>query len=163
MSPVQRSQGHAGRALAVAAAGVVVALGIAVAVSVMANRGKVEVRLGDDTFQGADAENMADEIAEGGPIIFSDVAGGDRDIWLQHLGDDPDAGWYAFDVHPPGAPQDCVTEWNERKKSFVANCGDDQEFPADGEGLPQYPVKVEDGNLDVDLNAEDRATSTTNG
>ncbi|HEY3144490.1 MAG TPA: hypothetical protein VGJ86_25395 [Acidimicrobiales bacterium] len=163
MSPVQRSQGHAGRALAVAAAGVVVALGIAVAVSVMANRGAVKVRLGDDTFQGADAENMADEIAERGPIIFSDVAGGDRDIWLQHLGDDPDSGWYAFDIRPPGGPRDCVTEWDDRKEVFVANCGDDQEFPVDGEGLPQYPVKVEDGKLDVDLNAEDRSTSTTNG
>ena len=34
---------------------------------------------------------------------------------------------------------------------------DGREFPPDGEGLPCYPVTVdEDGKLDVDLNAEDR-------
>jgi hypothetical protein len=39
---------------------------------------------------------------------------------------------------------------------------DGREFPPDGEGLPSYPVTVDaDGKLDVDLNAEDRATSTT--
>ena len=40
---------------------------------------------------------------------------------------------------------------------------DGREFPPDGEGLPMYPVTVDaDGNLDVDLNAADR-TSTTPG
>jgi hypothetical protein len=39
---------------------------------------------------------------------------------------------------------------------------DGREFPPDGEGLPTYPVTVdEDGKLNVDLNAEDRASSTT--
>lgn len=37
---------------------------------------------------------------------------------------------------------------------------DGQEFPATGEGLPQYPVTVRDGQLDVDLNAADRTTTT---
>ena len=129
MSPVAQSRGHAGKALAVAGVGVVVALAIAFGVAQLASQGKVDVRLGSDTFAQQDAEDAAEKVAEDGPIIYPDTAGGDRDIVLQHLGDDPAEG-----------------------------C----EFPPSGEGIPSYPVTVDaDGKLDVDLNAEDRATSTT--
>ena len=43
----------------------------------------------------------------------------------------------------------------------VSEACDGREFPPDGEGLPSYQVSVRDGKLDVDLNAADRATSTT--
>jgi hypothetical protein len=150
MSPVARSQQHAGRALVVAAVGVLLALGFAIGVALLANRGSVEVRLGDETFQAGDAASITEDIADRGPVIYSDVAGGDRDIWVQHLGDDPETGWHAFDVRPAGSPRDCVAEWHPDDEVFVASCTG-EEFPADGDGLPQYPVTIEDGDVDIDL------------
>ena len=170
MSPVARSQGHTGRALAVAAAGVVVAIGVAAALAVLANRGTVDVRLGSDTFAEHDAEDAARDIAENGPILLPDLAGGDRDIYVQHFGDDPDEGWIAFAARPPGVSRTCTLQWRGDDEVFrlldsagkVSGECDGREFPADGEGLPTYPVTVDaDGNLDVDLNAADRTTSTS--
>lgn len=60
MSPVARNQAHAGRVLAVATVGIALALAAAFAVAVLASRGSVEVRLGDDTFVGQDAEEAAE-------------------------------------------------------------------------------------------------------
>ncbi|MGH9211009.1 MAG: hypothetical protein ACRD2C_10045 [Acidimicrobiales bacterium] len=152
MSPVARSQRHAGRALLVAGIAVVLLIAAAWGFSKLGEQGEVEIRLGDDTFEAGDAERIAAEIGERGPVIYSDVSGGSRDIWVQHRGDDPESGWLAFDVRPPGSPRDCVAEWQADDEVFVASCTG-EEFPVDGDGLPQYPVTVEDGDLEVDLNA----------
>ncbi|HET9770308.1 MAG TPA: hypothetical protein VFS16_05425, partial [Acidimicrobiia bacterium] len=91
--PIARSQGHAGRALLIAAAGALLTLVIAFGISVLDNRGRVEVRLGDDTFSGLKADDMADDIAERGPFLVADASpGGDRDIVLQHLGTTDEEG-----------------------------------------------------------------------
>jgi len=172
VSPVEQSRGHAGKALLVAGAGVVLALGIAFLVARMASQGRVDVRLGTDTFSQQDAEDAAEKVAEDGPILYADTAGGDRDIVLQHLGDDPDTGWIALAARPPGVSRECTIQSRDRDEPFrlldddgeVSGDCDGREFPPDGEGLPSYPVTVDaDGRLDVDLNAEDRATSTTEG
>ena len=171
MSPVARSQAHAGRVLAVATVGIALALVSAFGVAVMANRGSVDVRLGDETFAGYSAEDAAERIAEDGPILYPDAAGGDRDIILQHLGDEPESGWLAFAARPAGAPRECTLQWEDGPGEFrlldedgeVRGACDGSSYPADGAGLPQYPVTVRDGELDVDLNAEDRGTSTTAG
>jgi hypothetical protein len=170
MSPVARSQGHTGRALAVAAAGVVVAIGVAAALALLANRGTVDVRLGSETFAEQDAEDAAERVAQDGPILYADTAGGDRDIVLQHLGDDPEEDWIALAARPPGVSRECTIQWDPEDWLFrlldpsgqVSSDCDGREFPADGEGLPTYPVTVDsDGNLDVDINAADRTTSTS--
>ena len=170
MSPVEQSRGHAGKALAVAGVGVVAALGLAFGVAQLASQGKVDVRLGSDTFAEQDAEDAAEKIAEGGPIVYADAAGGDRDIVLQHRRDDPNDGWIALAARPPGAARECTIQSRDRDEPFrlldpdgeVTDACDGREFPPSGEGLPSYPVTVDaDGKLDVDLNAEDRATSTT--
>ena len=168
MSPVARSQTHAGRVLAVSVVGIALAVVAAFALAVLANRGSVEVRLGDDTFAGQDAEAAADRIAETGPILYPDAGGGDRDIYLQHEGDDPDTGWLAFAARPAGAPRECTLRWDGGDDVFrlldpdgeERGACDGEEFPPDGEGLTQYPVTVRDGKLDVDLNAADRTTTT---
>ncbi len=170
MSPVARSQGHAGRALLVAAVGVAVALGIAAGVAALANRGSVDVKLGSETFADQDANDAAERVSEDGPILYADTAGGDRDIVLQHLGDDPETGWIALAARPAGVSRACTIQWDADDEVFrlLDSSGDESdecdgsEYPADGGGLPTYPVTVDaDGNLDVDLNAADRATSTT--
>jgi hypothetical protein len=170
VSPVAQSRSHAGRALAMAGAGVVVALALAFGVANLASRGKVHVNLGSETFSGQDAENAAQRIAASGPILYADTAGGDRDIVLQHLGDDPETGWIALAARPPGVSRGCTIQSRDRDEPFrlldssgeVSDECDGREFPPDGGDLPQYPVTVQDGKLDVDLNAADRATSTTN-
>jgi hypothetical protein len=172
MSPVEQSRGHAGKALLVAGAGVVLALGIAFLVARMASQGRVDVRLGSDTFSDQSAEEAAEKVASDGPILYQDLAGGDRDIVLQHLGDDPDTGWIALAARPPGTPRECSIQWDADDDVFrlldpdgeVEGPCDGREFPADGAGLPSYPVTVDaNGRLDVDLNAAERATSTTEG
>jgi hypothetical protein len=170
MSPVAQSRGHAGKALAVAAAGVVVAIGIAFGVARLANQGRVDVRLGSDTFSQQDADDAAEKVAEDGPILYADTAGGDRDIVLQHLGDDPEEGWIALAARPSGVSRACFIQSRDRDEPFrlldergeVTDECDGREFPPDGEGLPTYPVRVtDDGKVDVDLNAAAREASTT--
>jgi hypothetical protein len=164
MSPVDQSRGHVGRAAAVAAVGVVVlAIGLGLVTLLLSGRDSADVRLGDQTFQGGSTERLAREIAERGPIFYGDVSGRkDRDIILQHLGDDPDEGWFAFLAAPIDKARDCTWEWQRDEELFRAKCDESLTAPADGEGLPQFPVTVVDGRIDVDLNADAR-TSTTSG
>jgi hypothetical protein len=169
VSPVAQTRGHAGRALAVAGAGVVLALFLAFAVANLASKGKVDVRLGTDTFSQQKAKDAAKKVAADGPILYADTAGGDRDIVLQHLGDDPETGWIALAARPPGVSRGCTIQSRDRTEPFrlldangkVSGDCDGREFPPNGAGLPTYEVSVRDGKLDVDLNAADRATSTT--
>lgn len=161
MSPVERGPKVTARsAFVVGVAGVVVGLGLFGAVSCLANQGDVvEVRLGDDTFDAGDTERISAEIADRGPILYPDLVGGARAIYLNHLADDPDEGWVAFDAVQPGASDECVLEWNTGESVFVDPC-DGDEFPGDGAGLPQYPAEVQDDSVIVDLNAAFRATTT---
>jgi hypothetical protein len=168
--PVARRQSHTGRALIVAMAGLVLAIALAAGVALLANRGRVEVRLGDDVFRAGETESLAEQIAEEGPVLFSDTAGGERDIVLQHLADgDARRGWLALAARPPGTPRRCTIQWQDDDDRFVllddrgeasGEC-DGRTFPPDGTGLPQYPVELRDGELYVDLNAADRETTTT--
>src|SRR6056297_257099 len=157
MSPVERRSSTATtRAVLVGAAGVVAGIALVLFVVNLADSGseRFEIRLGDDRFDAGDAASRAASIDAGGPILFSDLAGGARDILLQHLGDDPEAGWHAFAAQPPGAPRDCVLQWQPDAGEFV-DC-DGEVWPADGTGLTSYPVEVVDGELLIDLNAEFR-------
>jgi hypothetical protein len=170
MSPVARRQrGHTGRALGVAAAGVGLAVALAFGVAALANQGQVDVRLGDDTYPAGNAEGRADEIAETGPFLLPDLAGGQRDIVLQHLGTDPDEGWLALAARPAGVSRDCFVQWQADEAEFRLLDGEGEEsgdcdgrsYPADGGDLPRYPVRVVDGDLEIDINADARATTTT--
>jgi hypothetical protein len=169
VSPVARSQAHAGRALAVAAAGVILVMGVAGGVAVLASRGDVDVRLGDETFAKQDASNLAEKVASDGPVLYADAASGDRDIVVQHLGSDEESGWVAMAARPAGVPRNCSVQWQADDEEFLLldtdgetsdDC-DGRAFPADGEGLPTYPVTVADGKLDIDINAADRTSTTT--
>lgn len=139
----------------------VIVAGIAIFLDVISNRGEVQLRLGDDRFNAGRATEMNEAIGEHGPILFSDVAGRTRDIWLNHLSDDPTTGWVAFEARRPGAGRECTVGWVVAERLFrePTACGTFTAGPA-GDGLNQYPVTVTDGRLIVDLNADAR-TSTT--
>ena len=166
VSPVERSKGHAGRALAVSGVAIAVVLLVLWGAAVVTNRqDSLDVRLGDQTFQGGSATRLADEIDERGPILYGDISdggsSGTRDIILQHLGDDPEEGWYAFRAQPPDRNRECTWQWQPEEDLFRAACDEDLTAPADGEGLESYPVEVTDGKLDVDLNFDERESTTT--
>ena len=168
MSPVDQSRNHVGRAATVALVGVLV-LGLALGLVTLAlgSRNSSDLNIGDQTFKAGNAEKKAELIDESGPILYADVSGRkDRDMILQHLGSDPAKGWHAFLAAPIDKARDCTWIWQPEEELFRAKCDEDLTAPADGKGLPQFPVKVVDGQLDVDLNAEARAagsTTTTGG
>ena len=163
MSPVAPSGSHAGRALLVATVGVVVVLGgLFLASVVLSGRDSPDVRLGDQTFGGLNADRLAAEIAKRGPILYADVSGEkDRDIILQHLGTDPEKGWYAFLAAPDDKSRACTWQWQPDEELFRAKCDDTLTAPSDGKGLTQFAVTVKDGRVDVDLNADARRRTTT--
>ncbi|WP_426574134.1 hypothetical protein [Aquihabitans sp. McL0605] len=163
MSPVDQSRNHVGRAAAVALVGVFV-LTVALLLVTFAIGGKksADVKLGDQTFQGGSTTRLAKEIDERGPIFYGDVSGRkDRDIILQHLGDDPQTGWYAFLAAPIDKSRACTWQWQADEEQFRAKCDKTLTAPADGKGLPQFKVTVNDGRLDVNLNADAKTTTTT--
>ncbi|HUW02489.1 MAG TPA: hypothetical protein VMW08_09085 [Acidimicrobiales bacterium] len=156
MSPVARNDRHAGKALLVAGVGVGFAIGVAFLFSVLANRGDVEVRLGDDLFDAGQVESISGPIDETGiPLIFPDAAFGGRPIHVQHLGDDPQTGWLAFSAFDPNDAE-CIVEWVPAQALFVNQCDPSLTYPPDGTGLRQYPTTVTDGRLLIDLNSVER-------
>ena len=148
------------KAVVIAVVAVVAGLGVGWLVLQLASSGQADINLGEDEFNAGFTEVLADAIAEGDgqPLIFSDVSGGDRDIYVQHLGTDEDEGWAAFETRVPDR-EDCFAEWDLATGQFVATCDAELTFPADGEGLTSYPTNVNaDGRLIIDLRR-----STTGG
>ena len=166
MSPVQQSKARSSRSVVLAVAGLVVGLVLIivlffVAIPSLSESGTIEVKLGDTTFDAGPADSRARSIAADGPFLFSDVSGGKRDIYLQHQGDDPAVGWTAFDARRPGQGRDCPLDWISEESQFRDRC-DKTLVPADGRGVPSYPVTVTDaGRVVVDLNPDDPAADTT--
>lgn len=141
------------KAVVVAIVAVVAGLGVGWLVLQLASSGNTDVRLGDDEFNAGYTEVLARAIDEGDgqPLIFNDVSGGDRDIYVQHLGDAQDEGWTAFETRIPG-DEECFAEWDSDTAEFHSTCDDGETFPADGTGLTQYPAEVTaDERLVIDL------------
>ncbi len=161
MSPVQQSKARSPRSMVLAVAGIVIGIALVlvlfvVAIPSLTESGKVEVKLGSDTYSPGSATSKAATIARDGPILLPDVSGrNERDVYLQHLGDDPTTRWYAFDARRPGQPRDCSLQWDASAQQFRDPC-DGTIVAADGAGLIAYQVTVtDDGQLVVDLNAGD--------
>ncbi len=141
------------KAVLIAVVAVVAGLGMGWLVLQLASSGQADVRVGDDEFNAGYTEGLAREIADGDgqPLVFNDPSGGSRDIYVQHLGDSQNQGWSAFEVRVPGT-DDCLAVWDADTGRFRSSCDDAVTFPADGEGLTQYPVEVTaDERLVVDL------------
>ncbi len=160
--PVAQSRGHAGKALLVAGIGVVVALGLAYLVAQAASRGDVDINLGDDRFDAGQVESIAAAIDdEGGlPLLYQDLVGRGRNIYVQHLEDSPRRGWVAFGAFDPDDPS-CAVEIDRATKVLVNACDDSVTYPLDGRGLRYYPTEVEGNRLYVDIN--ELSTTTTVG
>lgn len=124
----------------------------------LAGSGDVQFKLGDDVFEVGDAERFAERIsADDAPILFSSLSRS-RPIFIAHVGSDSATGWFVFDARSPSDPDGCEVGlvWDGDRGLFVDGCDPTATYPADGEGLLQYDVVVnEDGTLIVDLNQGD--------
>ncbi len=126
----------------------------------LAASGDVDVNLGSSVFEAGKVDRLADDVARTGPLFFPDLVGRDRDIYLQHVGDDPEEGWYAFSVRTRDAARDCFAEWSLEDRNFVDSCSG-AVYPENGDGLPPYPVIIDvGGTLSIDINASERTTTT---
>ncbi len=107
--------------------------------------------LGDETFD-ANAAALAGQVSRNGPILFPDLLGRGRDIYIQHLSEDPKLGWRAFRATVEGADRTCTLRWDPAERVFRDPCEPGRTYPADGEGLEQYHTSVQEpGKLVVDL------------
>ena len=154
--PVARSTRPSLRSVVVVGlAGVAVGLGLFLGVMLLARGGgDVEIRLGDRDFRDMKTGRISAEIADRGPILFGDVADGDLDIILQHLGDHPDTGWLAFEARRAGQSRDCFFRWRPAEAEFVNTCDPDDVVDAAGTGLRHFDVAVVDGDVRVDVNPQ---------
>lgn len=166
MSPVKQSKGRGPRSMVLAVGGVVLGLVLVVLLFVLAipsltESGTVKTSFGVDTFNTGSAESRARSIARDGPFLYSDVAGRQRDVYIQHIGDDPTTGWYAFDARQVGQPRECTLEWQADTQEFRNPCNGST-VPADGTGLIAYTVTVnDDGNVILDFRGADETSTTT--
>ncbi len=142
------------RAVIYSVISIALGVGLVFAVVSLAGSDQIEVKLGDDDFNAGDAEELAAEIADRGPVPWAPLSR-NRSIWINHIGDEPGLGWFAFDVQSPGASKDCVVEWDTDQRLFIDTCDPSLVYSATGDGLTQFGVWVDDGDLIVDVNAND--------
>lgn len=103
------------------------------------------------------AERLANEIAERGPVLFKDPLNRDREVYVQHLGTDVTEGWLAVGAYASEVSLDCLVQWRASAKRFEDPCTKTT-YPADGDGLTTYPATVVDGQVRVDLRTPDATT-----
>src|SRR5205085_2665543 len=93
-----------------------VAAGVALFVVVLAVAGpKTSKQAQTATFKVGSAKSLAGTVARTGPLLFQDLLGGSRDIYVQHLDDDK---WTAFEAHAPGQPRTCFLRWQAESRTF---------------------------------------------
>ena len=128
-------------------AGVVVALGLLWLVTVLiANRTVTP----QGPFTAEEFEvGRTDRLLRRVPFPLQDPLGRGRHIFVQHLGDDEEDGWLALSAYAPDQDDEtCALVW--RDEQFQDPCTDET-FPPDGDGLSQFPTRVDDGRLFIDL------------
>ena len=141
------------RAIAAALVGLAGAVGaVMLVLSLAGSSDSIEVRLGDDDFRGIDAADLANEIADHGPVPFPDLLGRGRPIWVTHAGSDPVIGWYAFLARTPKGDR-CVAQWAANAVGFMDSCDAGASYPPDGAGLEQLRWQVVEGELRILINS----------
>ena len=150
------------RALTFAVVAVVVGLGAGFLMLRLADSGGVDVRLGDSEFSAGTAASRSRDIAEGGPLLFPDPRGSDRNIFIQHRGEDPNRGWLVFETRWAGSPSSCSLTWEAVSRQFVPpdslECRGLPRAEADGTAV----VAVGLGSSGADDAANSEASSLAN-
>ena len=121
-----------------------------------------KANLGDPVFNVGSAKRLSKEIDKRGPFLFQDPLslGRGRNLYIQHLGDDPDAGWSAIEARLPD-DEACAVTWVLDKDTFLDCRG--LRHPPDGEGLVTYAGMVKNGQVRVDLRTGAGTITSTSG
>jgi len=116
-----------------------------------------ETRIGDEAFEVPYDELLEQIERDRAPVLFPDLlVGGHLHIYVNHVGDRPQEGWFAFEAKREGADPTCTLQWQRAEGQFVDPCTQ-QTFPPDGAGLRQFPTEIaEDGDLVVRLRPPQR-------
>ncbi|MCQ3808387.1 MAG: hypothetical protein OXB92_02955 [Acidimicrobiaceae bacterium] len=161
--PVARGpQINARNALLIGFTAVVIAGLLFAMVWLASSQGDTEIVLGDRDFDAGRIGAISREIAERGPILYSDVgSSGQRDIIVTHLGTDPEQGWLAFAARRADHPRNCFFDWDADEQQFNLTSAEGSGTVCDvdyvdaaGNGLLHYEVEVRGGNIHVLLNKE---------
>lgn len=107
------------------------------------------------------AEFVASQIADGGPIILQDLIGSDRNIVLDHTAAD---GFQIYLAHPADRDSSCLIEQVKRTREFT-DCEGRSLQPSDLALPPQgvRPIINGDGSLTLDLTSDASADATPPG
>lgn len=161
--PSPRRSRRATTFVTVAAVAMAAAVILVVVLVELSSSGGVKSQLGEATFPAGRATELAPEVAARGPLLYPDLLGKDRPIYLQHLGPDPALGWVAVVAVAPGGGPRCVLRWQADHR-FHDPCSA-ASFPADGSGLQRYPATVSRSDrITVDLRTPlPAATTVTTG
>ncbi len=117
-----------------------------------ASKNPEQVNLGPRVFRLGSATRLAKEVEQRGPFLFKDPLNREREVFVQHLGADPNVGWSAIRAYASRETVECLLRWEREAGRFVDPCTS-QSYPPDGAGLTTYPARVESGVLSVDLRA----------
>lgn len=140
---------------------VLAGFGLMFFIASLAGSGDIELNLGDEIFEVGQVNRMTKAIAEDGPFLIADASPNrTRDIFLQHIGNDPENGWLAFAARADGTTRKCTLQWDPSKQDFVDPCSNTR-YPPDGKGLTGYIVKVRDSKLYVDLRIPESTSTST--
>lgn len=116
------------------------------------NSDEVTVNLAPEFQEMGNAEFIAGQIADGGPIILQDLIGSDRNIVLDHT---PADGFFIYLAHPADRDSSCTIEQVKRTREFI-DCEGRSLEPSDLSLPPQgvRPIINPDGSLTLDLTAD---------
>jgi hypothetical protein len=105
--------------------------------------------LGDPVFEVGEASHFVKRV----PLLFQALQGaGDRDIYVHHVGGDPEAGWIAFDARAAGQARTCFLRWSPTTRRFTDPCTKRTYGPDPGAGFTHYKTTVDaDGVVVVDF------------
>jgi hypothetical protein len=119
-------------------------------------------RLAPSTFTVGSVEDVADEIADHGPLLFPglNTTTGERTLVLDHEGDDPTADWHVYWAYPADQDPSCAVTQVQGTSTFT----DCAERRLDVSELARpaavHPVVENRQTLTIDLRAPVTTTTT---
>jgi hypothetical protein len=95
---------------------------------------------------------LAAAIAKQGPIVLQDLIGNDRHVVLEHVGTDPDNGWFLYLAHPADRDATCTVAVVKGTHTFT-DCEHRTIAPEQLATVPSgvAPIINPDGSLTLDL------------
>jgi hypothetical protein len=150
VSPVPTRRAKARSWIAIATLAVVAAVLLLVFVLRLSHTTGAKTHLGDSVFTVGRASAFAPKVDRDGPLLFPDLRTHSRllNVYVQHVGPTPSAGWLAFDAHTANAG--CLVAL-DRRTLALRDCHG-RTYPRDGGDLVHYKVTVgADGKVVVDL------------